>query len=174
MARVIPEPLWPFVLRVYKADGVAGVCLELQETDGVDVPILLFSAWLGACARWTSLDDIAKLDAQIAPWRTEVVQPLRKIRQRLKYGPAPAPSDQTTPLREAIKSAELSAERLELAWLAEHADSFCQPSELEDAILQIDTAPIVAANLEAALQHFRKIPLDHASRQQLALIAAAV
>ena len=174
MARVIPEPLWPFVLRVYKADGVAGVCLELQETDGVDVPILLFSAWLGACARWTSLDDIAKLDAQIAPWRAEVVQPLRKIRQRLKYGPAPAPSDQTTPLREAIKSAELSAERLELAWLAEHADSFCQPSELGDAILQIDTAPIVAANLEAALQHFRKIPLDHASRQQLALIAAAV
>mgnify|MGYP000423745527 FL=1 len=120
------------------------------------------------------MDDIAKIDGKRGAWRTEVVQTVRKIRQRLKYGAEPEPSDQTTPLREAIKSAELSAERLELAWLAEHADSFCQPSELGDAILQIDTAPIVAANLEAGLQHFRKIPLDHASRQQLALIAAAV
>ena len=38
--------LWDFALRLYKAPDVADACLALQERNSVDVPVLLFAAWL--------------------------------------------------------------------------------------------------------------------------------
>lgn len=46
MAADIGQGLWDFALRLYGARGVGKACLLLQDESGVDVPVLLFSAWL--------------------------------------------------------------------------------------------------------------------------------
>lgn len=48
-----PEnPFWRFSCAVYAAPGVAQACLELQDTHGADVNLLLLAAWLGAARGW--------------------------------------------------------------------------------------------------------------------------
>ena len=42
------RPLWDFSLEVYGRPKVAETCLRLQDEFGVDVPVLLFAAWLAA------------------------------------------------------------------------------------------------------------------------------
>lgn len=114
--------LWTFAVAVYGRAGVSDACLELQDAHGADVPVLLFSLWLAA--RGVALGDaeMRRIEAEVAPWRAEVVHPLRALRRRLKEGPPPAPGPETEPLRNAIKGAELSAEKTELARLARLAD----------------------------------------------------
>ncbi|MFB3151067.1 MAG: TIGR02444 family protein, partial [Alphaproteobacteria bacterium] len=45
------NPCWDFALVVYRRDGVAEACLALQESQGVDVNVLLFCCWLGESGR---------------------------------------------------------------------------------------------------------------------------
>lgn len=114
----IDNALWCFVVPFYGRDGVAAACLTLQDRLGVDVNVLLFAIFAQA-ERGMALseDDIAAVDALIRDWRTEVIQPLRRVRSRMKSGPAPAPSAVTDTLRGRIKRAELDAEQIELAVL---------------------------------------------------------
>ena len=42
---------WDFSLRVYGSDGVSAACIALQERHGIDVNLLLFSAWVGESGR---------------------------------------------------------------------------------------------------------------------------
>ena len=39
--------LWDFAVRLYAEPGVGEACLALQDRFGVDVPLLLWAAWLG-------------------------------------------------------------------------------------------------------------------------------
>ena len=112
-------PHWQFAVRLYGRPGVGEACLLLQDRLGVDVNILLFSAY-AAAELGIPLDahDVGDLDAIVAPWRSEVVAELRKLRRRLKSGPVPAPCDATEKLRAEIKRAELQAEQIEQAVLA--------------------------------------------------------
>lgn len=157
--------LWDFALRVYGAPGVAPACLELQDTLGADVPFLLFAGWMDA--RGVALDaaEIARLDREIAAWRAEIVRPLRAIRRRLKTGPAPAPGPQSEALRDAIKAAELSAEKLELERL-----------EAIGTLYPAGTGPQLAAhgNLRRALAHYAGGPPDAGAEAALAVIASAI
>lgn len=161
------DDLWLFVLRLYKSGGVAPACLRLQDACAVDVPILLFAAWLGH--RSVPLDEatMQTIDGSVAEWRAEVVQSLRRIRQRLKSGPAPAPTPATDALRDTVKSAELHAEKLELAFLEDAAKAL-PPAQ------GLPTGPLVLANLQTALHHFSRGKPDDRWRADLALIAAAV
>lgn len=109
--------LWDFAVRLYGMPGVADACLALQEECGVDVPVLLFSAWLAGRSVALSAPEIRRIAAAVADWHREVVVPLRTVRRRLKSGPRPAPDQKTESLRNTIKGAELSAERIELAIL---------------------------------------------------------
>jgi len=61
-------------------------------------------------------------DAVRRPWRSEIVEGLRRLCVRLKAGPGPAPSSRTEPLRQRIKAAELKAEQIECSILAEWLD----------------------------------------------------
>ena len=45
----LANPFWTFSLAVYAEPGVQAECLDLQDQDGIDVNMLLFCAWLGAC-----------------------------------------------------------------------------------------------------------------------------
>ena len=114
------EELWSFALAFYGRPEVSKACLVLQERIGADVDIILFCLF-ARLRQGVSLraDDLAAIDALVADWRAEIVQPLRRLRTRLKSGPPPAPSGPTDELRDRIKSIELEAERIELDRLAD-------------------------------------------------------
>ncbi len=105
--------LWPFMLQVYAAPGVAPVCLRLQETYGLDIP--LFLAVLHGAVLDKALDAAAirALDASCARWRQDVIHPLRRIRTVMKSGTILAWNPRIPALREAVKAQELMAERIE-------------------------------------------------------------
>ncbi len=100
------NPLWDFSLAVYARPGVPAACLDLQDRRGVDVNVLLFAVWAGlACGVRLSAEELERIDSTIAPWRAEVVRPLRAVRRRVKG------EDQA--LYERLKAAELAAERVQ-------------------------------------------------------------
>lgn len=119
----LDNALWRFAVSFYARDGVSPACLALQEKAGVDVNILLFAIY-AQIERGVSLsaNDLAAADTRVRDWHGEVVQPLRRIRTRMKSGPFPAPSPTTEPLRNRIKADELQAEQIELALLADWLD----------------------------------------------------
>ena len=104
---------WQFSLAFYARPQVAAACLELQDSAGVDVNVMLYLLFLATQLRQVSHDDVARIDALAAAWRTQVVLPLRNMRRGLKTGIAPCPPETTEPLRSAIKRVELDAERIE-------------------------------------------------------------
>lgn len=116
-------PHWDFALFVYGHDGVAEICLALQDRHGVDVNVLLIALFaLSEKGIQLSLTDIGDADAHVRAWRDEVVWPLRQIRRRLKHGPAPAPSQESEKVRTTVKKAELGAEQIEQAVIAAWLD----------------------------------------------------
>lgn len=157
--------LWDFALRLYGAQGVSEACLVLQEESGVDVPVLLFAAWLSEKGKALTEGDLGRVDGRIREWRSEVVQPLRAVRRRLKNGPSPAPSEETEKLRNGVKAVELQSEKIELAVLEAEGDAL--PGERggeEDA----------NQNLRRVLRYYRGSEPDESAIQALAVIEAGL
>jgi uncharacterized protein (TIGR02444 family) len=161
------EELWPFVLRVYGGDNVQSACLTLQESCATDVPVLLFAAWLGRRGVGLDADAMHRLDEAVSDWRGEIVHALRRVRQRLKSGPTPAPTAATEALRSAVKAAELKAERLELALLEELSHSLAQAPDA-------DRVALTLANLVTVAQHFGGKARAEQHHAELWVVAAAV
>ena len=113
-------PQWAFALRFYGRPGVAEALLLLQDRVEADVCLVLFTLFIARthCALVDG-PDLAVLDAAIADWRREVIWPLRSLRRRLRSGPCPAPAAATQALLQRIKAAEIDAEQIELAVLAQ-------------------------------------------------------
>jgi uncharacterized protein (TIGR02444 family) len=107
------SPFWRFSLRYYRQPGVAEACIALQDGCGVDVNILLFFLWLATARRQVSPDVAQAVCARAAPWRDDVVVPLRTVRRRLKEGPALVERDAAERFRTAVKALELESERLQ-------------------------------------------------------------
>lgn len=101
------NPFWEFSLAIYAQPGVADACLELQETQAVDVNVLLYVCWCAWQGWALEVSDVAAVDAAIADWRRDVVLPIRKLRQSLRNYPGVETS------RQIIKQAELEAERVQ-------------------------------------------------------------
>ena len=92
-ASMTEAELWSFANSFYGMDGVADACIALQDRLGVDVALLIFAVF-AALRHGLVLDsdDCAAADCAGRAWRTEVIEPLRRLRGRLESGPAPAPS----------------------------------------------------------------------------------
>lgn len=100
--------LWNYALALYARPGVEAACLQLQE-DGADVCLLLCASWLQARRARVSDERVCALLALAEPWRIEVVQPLRTLRQQWRMA---AQDDAALALlREHLKGLELQAER---------------------------------------------------------------
>ena len=113
-------PQWAFALSFYGRPGVAEALLLLQDRVGADVCLVLFTLFIARTHRaLVDGPDLAVLDAAIADWRREVIWPLRSLRRRLRSGPCPAPAAATQALLQRIKAAEIDAEQIELAVLAQ-------------------------------------------------------
>ncbi len=149
------EDFWRFALGFYARPGVAPACLELQDRHGKDVLIALFACWVGISGRGR-LDTAAltAAEATALPWRTEVVEKLRRTRHVLK-GISGAEN-----LYSRMKKIELDAEKIameRLAPLAPAAGPAIPPASRSDAAranlaLYLGTeADSAAAALMAAL-----------------------
>lgn len=109
--------LWSWAGGAYAAPGVQEACLHLQDAQGQNVPLLLWSAWVAVTGRRPDADDIeAACDAARA-WDAAAVQPLRAVRRTLKGPLSDIDPTARLALREQVKAVELAAERHLLAAL---------------------------------------------------------
>jgi uncharacterized protein (TIGR02444 family) len=115
-----PHPFWDFALEVYRRPGVSDACLTLQERHQVDVNLLLFVCWVGACGGGRlSRDEVVRCREAVAPWHDSIVRPLRGVRRILKGGLGDAPQELSDGLRRAIQAREIDAEHIEQLMLAQ-------------------------------------------------------
>lgn len=135
------NPFWAYSLALYGREGVEPACLDLQDRLGLDVNLLLFCCWAGSRGRCLSPAGLQGLVAATRAWREEAVEPLRRVRRRLKtrlaeLGPA------ASALRAQVKAAELAAEAIQ-------QDILHRRLPLAEGA---PSAAAVAANLRAALE----------------------
>lgn len=139
------EELWRFSLAYYAQPGVAAALLALQDRERLDVSLALFALWHGASGRGR-LDrrGLAAADRAVRAIRSEVVEPLRALRRRLKSNADPA----VQRLREAVKAVEIEAERAALHRLAANLPA---PDAEADRAAVDRAARVAAAEANLAL-----------------------
>lgn len=106
--------LWDWALAAYARPGVAAACLSLQDDHGQNVPLLLAAAWAAEDGR--TLDSF-RAAALAADWDDRAIAALRAARRGLKAPMSGIDDAGRERLRTAVKTAELSAERLLLEGL---------------------------------------------------------
>lgn len=113
----LESDFWNFSVAVYGREGVARICLDLQDRLNADVNMLLFCCWLaGRGARRLGAAEIEALVAAVETWRRGAVEPLRATRRFLKNiaaNSATSPKQATEELRRSVAGCELAAERLQ-------------------------------------------------------------
>jgi uncharacterized protein (TIGR02444 family) len=101
--------LWRFSCAFYAQPGVSEALLALQDRAGLDVNLILFALWQGACGRRRlSHAEVMAAERSAGPIRAAIVLPLRALRRKLR-------SDRDADiqrLRERIKTLEIAAERI--------------------------------------------------------------
>jgi uncharacterized protein (TIGR02444 family) len=109
--------LWTRMCVFYERPGIAPALLELQARYAIDVPLFL-AVLLGAVSGASPDEqDIAVITKQVSGWRQAVIVPLRNTREALKSFAGMMDRACVVRLREAIKKAELNAERVEVEFL---------------------------------------------------------
>ena len=114
------EAFWRFSLAFYERPGVADALIALQDRDGFDVNLVLFALWLGISGRGTlSGDALATAERAAGTLRSEIVEPLRRLRRQLRHHP----DRDVQRLREGVKALEVAGEKLVQQRLARLAGS---------------------------------------------------
>lgn len=109
------ETLWPDMLRLYAGEGVAPLCLSLQDEADVDVPLFLFLLLADRHQLGCAGADLQSFLSAASAWRETVVRTLRGIRRAMKSN---FDGEGEMQLREEIKRLELQAEKQHVARLA--------------------------------------------------------
>ncbi len=107
------SPFWRFSLALYGQADVPAACLRLQDECGADVNVMLFALFLARAGRLIDSGDVDRMEAVVAPWRDDVVRPLRAVRRVLKSPPKQFKNEGTQSLRAAVQRIELEAEHLQ-------------------------------------------------------------
>ena len=103
------EALWRFSLAFYARPSVSEALIALQDRAGCDVNLMLFALWLGVSGRSPlTKEELAIADRIARPIGTDIVEPLRALRRKLR----PDPDTDVQRLREGIKALELAAEKV--------------------------------------------------------------
>ena len=157
-----------FALELYRRPGVADACLALQSRHELDVNVVLFAAFAGVAQRRTlTADNLTQAHRRVDAWHQEVVRPLRAVRQRLKAGPAPAPSEATVLLRRKLARLEIEAEMIELDQLGSLIPETGPQRPAADA------AACAAAAIETVVTTRTRAALSDEDREVIEAIAAA-
>ena len=103
--------LWDWAVAAYAAPGVDAACLQLQDSNDQNVPLLLWAAWIAQTGRRPDADTIEAACDTARAWSEVAVVPLRTVRRKMK-GPIPDIDDTAREaLRQGVKALELQAER---------------------------------------------------------------
>jgi uncharacterized protein (TIGR02444 family) len=103
--------LWIWALKVYKGEGVAQACLQLQDDFGQNIPYILWSAWAGVHGIKLMPETIEEATDIARSYQSEIISRLRFLRKHLKSPISDIDVDARLRLYEAIKALELEAER---------------------------------------------------------------
>lgn len=103
--------LWDWAVAAYRADGVADACLELQDSAGQNVPLLLWAAWCAGEGRTPDADALEAAADTARVWEETAIAPLRAVRRALKVRAPDLEDDAREAVRAEVKAVELSAER---------------------------------------------------------------
>lgn len=121
------EVFWRFSLAFYERPGVADALIALQDRDGFDVNLVLFALWLGVSGHGPlDGDALAAAELAAATLQSEIVEPLRSLRRKLRHHP----DGDVQHLREGVKALEIAGEKLvqeRLARLAGSKDAKTDP-----------------------------------------------
>jgi len=170
MTEATGNPFWTFSLALYGRPGIEDFCLKLQDRVGADVNLMLYAMWAGAaCGTALTESRLSQLEAMVHAWRSEIIEPLRKVRRRLKVGPPPSPDATTERLRTTVKTAELAAEHLAQDMLYQTGGLF--PRSGSEPLAT--AAACAEVNLRVALGA-RIAVLDPARLEYVARLAALV
>lgn len=129
--------------QLYAWPGVEPLLLELQDAAGQDVLLLLTACWLGVRGSPADGHHWQLLQAQQAPWRQQVIEPLRQVRRALTGNHAAAA------LRAQVKECELAAEWHQLAQLEHYCEALEVGKVPPDAAVAAHLA-LCAGAVEAA------------------------
>jgi uncharacterized protein (TIGR02444 family) len=117
-----PDDAWAFVVERYQAPGRADELLAQQARSGLDIVLHLFLEYVKE-REGVAPDDalLARAREVVAAWRSNVIIPLRTVRQLLKQADSRlgAPVQAGQDLRAVVQGAELRAERIELDMLCQ-------------------------------------------------------
>lgn len=114
---------WDWALTAYAAPGVQETCLQLQDTAGQNVPLLLWAGWTAATGRPLDEDAIEGACDCARAWDEAAVTPLRALRRTLKGVNPDIDNAAREALRDQVKAVELAAERHMMAGLEALAPS---------------------------------------------------
>ncbi len=137
------HPFWDFSLKVYGSDGVPAACIALQERRGIDVNLLLFTAWIGESGRGVlAVSDLEAALAATTAWNRDIVCALRVVRNRLKDGMPPIPKERSDILRKMILEIEVKSEHVEQIALASAVARPADPAiaaerRCDDAVMNV-------------------------------------
>lgn len=143
------ESLKAFSLRIYDAEGVREALLDLQDTAGCDVTLVLWCGWLAAQGRTPGGD----LDAAVAwgrDWGDTVTRPLRAARRAIK--PHAKADDDIAVLRQRVKAIELESEIITLERLETRAPGEAATGDFASLAKANLTAYAAAAGLNASFK----------------------
>ena len=148
------EALWRFSLAFYALPGVSGALIALQDRGGLDVNLILFALWLGVSGRGLlTSEELAAAGAAIGAVRTEIIEPLRTLRRKLRHHR----DEDVQRLRERVKQLELAGEKaaqVRLVALARHFPGDLSPAARLAAArrnLALYLGPKATASREAVL-----------------------
>ncbi|MDE1147402.1 MAG: TIGR02444 family protein [Azospirillaceae bacterium] len=153
-----PRPdggLWPHALALYARPGVAPLCLEAQDTLGADVPLLLWAAWAASRGYRLTNGDMTRAEALATAWRAPVIQPLRRARRALKDMTSLGDAGAGT-LYQAVKQAELEAERQYMAALEHLAEDWPHPGRANNDALRDNLARLLPPTARAVTERLHK------------------
>ena len=106
--------LWDFSNQLYDREGIASVCLDLQDDYRLDVNLLLFCCWCAHFEKELPEEIWQRILGFSNEWRSQVVKPLRDVRKWMKLESSPYSREtQFSVLRDRIKMDELAAEKIQ-------------------------------------------------------------
>jgi uncharacterized protein (TIGR02444 family) len=156
------SPFWTFTLAVYQREGISPACIALQDRLGLDVNFLLLCLYAGSRGCRLDAHDFARVEERVAPWRKNVIHPLRGVRRWLKEQQLleKAASDQ---LRRGVLGHEIESEGVQ--------------QRLMESVVAIregtSSAPTAASNLKSYLA-WARVNAGDPDRTNLALLLSQV
>jgi uncharacterized protein (TIGR02444 family) len=118
MTDAAATPIWDFVLNYYGRKGVSEALIGLQDSQGVDVNMLLFLMWMAAQKKSVAAEDVKVVSETSHPWQRSVVVPIRAVRRLLKDNAPLVATDAAAAFRKKVQAIELEGEQLQLNAMA--------------------------------------------------------